>query len=319
MPKALLGPVLSDVLELSKGKAFTLASAFYSAPRLDALTISAQSADILVRLDLNSIDAWVARAIAPDALLRLWQRHPKVDIKVFSSEGAHAKVYAGDNAFLIGSANFTVRGLSGTTDEILWLERDSTAKKKMGRALRDYKASLQPVTQDELEVYVAKNLAQVKALQRRAARSPEDSLPPRVHRPARMGSYEQFLSWLSATQSSAASEILARANGKGQLSGHIRMNFYGIRQFLLAQPAQGEYLRSADPDRYRLSRDGNMEQAIERFVAMEASDEGGLSVDTWRTYLPERAGGKPKTGGGTSGNLNRMLPLVAKYLRYAAK
>ena len=96
------------------------------------------------------------------------------------------------------------------------------------------------------------------------------------------------------------------------------MNFYGIRQFLLAHAVQGKYLRSVDPGDYQLCNDGAMEQAIKRFVGKEAIDEGGLSVNTWRTYLPERSGGKPKSGGGTAGNLNRMLPLVARYLKHAA-
>ena len=161
MAEALIGPVLSDVLSLSEGKTFTLASAFYSEARLDVTTIATRSADLLVRLDLNSIDAWVARAIAPDALLRFWQRHSKVDINVFYSPGAHAKIYAGDSAFLVGSANFTVRGLSGTTDEVLWLERDSAAKRKMMQALKDYKSNLWHLTRAHLEEYVDRNIAKV--------------------------------------------------------------------------------------------------------------------------------------------------------------
>lgn len=319
MAEALLGPVLSDVLAVSEGKKFTLASGFYSETRLDATTISAKSADFLVRLDLNSIDAWVARAIAPDALLRLWQRHPKVSINVHCSPGAHAKIYAGDGEFLIGSANFTVRGLSGTTDEVLWRERDPARRKKMMATLNECKTHMHPLTRAELEEYVDKNIVKVTKLQKRAAKSEEDSLPPAVRRPARIGTYEDYLSWLAQSDSPAATVILARAHGQGQLSGHIRMNFYGIRQFLLAHPAQTTSLRATAPDIYRLCDDGPMEAAIKRFVDREAIDEGGLNVNTWRTYLPERSGGKPKSGGGTSGNLNRMLPLVAAYLKHIAR
>jgi hypothetical protein len=93
------------------------------------------------------------------------------------------------------------------------------------------------------------------------------------------------------------------------------MNFHGIRQFLLAHPTEARTLRRADPSAYRLFRDRTMEQALKQFVINEAIDEGGLKVNTWRTYLPEGSGGKPKSGGGTSGNLNRMLPLLARYLK----
>ena len=59
MNKAILGPVLSDVASFSDGKKFILASAFYSEDRLDALEVGAKSIEIMVRLDLNSVDGWV--------------------------------------------------------------------------------------------------------------------------------------------------------------------------------------------------------------------------------------------------------------------
>lgn len=316
MADAIVGPMLADVLALSSGRTFVLASAFYSEARLDATTISAGSADFMVRLNLKSIDDWVARAIAPDALLKLWERHNDVDLNVYCGPGAHAKIYVGDDAFCVGSANFTVRGLAGTTDEILWRERDPSARKKMLRALKEYKSGLHPLTREELKDYVDRNLAIVKKLQLQSKRSMEDSLPPQLHRPVRTGNYDEFLLWLSAQKSGAANEILSRANGKGQLSGHVRMNFYGIRQFLIAHPTHRKDLQSASPDGYRLCNDAPMEHAMKRFVEMEAADEGGLVLDTWRTYLPARSGGKPKSGGGTSGNLNRMMPLLANYLTF---
>lgn len=319
MGHAIIGPVLSDIMALAGGEQFVLASAFYSAARLDATTISAKRTEILVRLDLASIDEWVARTIAPDALLRLLQRHPDIDIKVYCSPTAHAKVYAGDTAFFVGSANYTVRGLSGMADEILWLESDPKAAGVMRRALALYRSTLQPIAKDDLEEYVNKNLAKVKDLHRKARRSREDVLPSTTRRPPRIGTYEKFLTWLRTARSPAAAEVLARARGKGNLSGHIRMNFYGIRQFLLGHPVHGRRLRDADPALYRLTHDNSTEEALGRFVRDEAADEGGLVVDTWRTYLPESVSGKPKSGGGTLGNLNRMLPLMARHLKQVCR
>lgn len=288
---------------------------FFSAARLDALTVSALRAEVLIRIDLNSIDLWVARAIAPDALVRFWKRHANVKLSVFCSSTAHAKVYAGDEGFLVGSANLTVRGLSGTTDEILWRENKYGARKEMLAALDLYKARLNPISLEELEAYVEQHASEVLTLQKDAQKSPEDSLPDSLQRPARIGDYDAFLAWLARQNSSAAREIHARAHGRGQLSGHIRMNFFGIRQFLIANPAAALALRKAPVDSYALYRDAAMQGALSRFVVGEARSEGGLVVDTWRTYLPMGSGGKPKTGGGTSGNLNRMLPLMAKFLK----
>jgi len=313
MPKAILGPVLSDILALSHGRHFVLASAFYSEARLDATTITARSSDVLVRLDLKSIKAWVDRAIAPDALLRFWTRHQGNNVSVYYGPRAHVKVYAGDHAFLVGSANFTVRGLGGFNDEILWRESAFPARSLMMRALRQYRASLKRLDLGELEEYVGNNIERVKELQKRVPASDENVLPSVLERPRRVGTYETFLRWLDSQNSSAAREILDRAHGKGQLSGHIRMNFFGIRQFLLAHPNQASQLRLADPGSYKLCNDPAMEQAIARFVKEEAADEGGLEVSIWTTYLPMRSGGAPKSGGGTSGNLNRMLPLLSRF------
>lgn len=314
MRKAIVGPVLSDLSQLWAGHHFVLATAFYSAARLRSTTLTAQSADILVRLDLGTPDEWITRAVAPDALLDFIDRHTNVDIRVYCGPRAHAKVYLGDHAFLVGSANYTVRGLAGTAAEVVWYESSSEAVTKMRRAMVEYRRSLTPLSRAALYDYVERYRDIVKRQQSKAQRSPEDILPTEEARPARTGSYELFLRWLGR-RDGAAAEILARAHGKANLSGHIRMNFFGIRQFLLAHPAYGDVLRRADPQTYRLAADVALQQDLKTFVHLEARDEGGLAVDTWRTYLPEHSGGKKKTGGGTQGNLNRMLPLMARYLR----
>jgi len=268
----------------------------------------------LLRLDLTRPDEWIARSVAPDALLELLERHQNVDIRVYCGPNSHAKVYLGDHAFLVGSANYTVRGLAGIAAEIVWYDSSSASVQKMRNALAAYRRSLTPLPHSALRDYVERYRDVVKAQSRKAARSPEDILPTAPVRTPRTGSYEQFLTWLE-TGDGAAKEILARANGKANLSGHIRMNFYGIRQFLLAHPAHGQTLRSTDPQTYQLVKDHALQQDLRYFVNHEAADEGSLIVSTWRTYLPEHSGGKPKSGGGTQGNLNRMLPLMARYLR----
>jgi phosphatidylserine/phosphatidylglycerophosphate/cardiolipin synthase-like enzyme len=312
--KAIVGPVLSDLSGLWQGSEFVLASAFYSASRLRSTTITTQSAELLVRLDLTSPDEWITRAVAPDALLELLERHSNVDIRVYCGPRAHAKVYLGDDAFVTGSANYTVRGLAGTAAEVVWYESSRAAVRAMRRALAEYRRSLTPLTRSELEKYVERYRDIVKKRQGAAVRSLEDILPTDTERPRRTGSYESFLKWLER-RDGAADEVLARAHGKGNLSGHIRMNFFGIRQFLLAHPKHGQLLRRADAQTYRLSDDSALQQDLKAFVDGEAADEGGLIVDTWRTYLPAHSGGKPKSGGGTQGNLNRMLPLMAQFLK----
>jgi hypothetical protein len=112
----------------------------------------------------------------------------------------------------------------------------------------------------------------------------------------------------------AAQMIYARARGQGQLSGHIKQNFFGLRQFLIAYPRTMRDLAMQDPSSYLLHRDRSVQARLKSFVNREATNEEDFKVDTWKTYLPESSGGKPKSGGGTSGNLKRMLPLVARFL-----
>lgn len=314
MSTPIVGPVLADVSELWRGQHFVLATAYYSAARLRATTITTPSAEVLVRLDLNRPDEWISRSIAPDALLAFFDRHSGVDLRMYCAPFAHAKVYLGDGAFLVGSANYTVRGFSGLASEMMWRVSSPAAVRKMRRALAVYRCGLQPLTREALEKYVMKFRDIVEERQASAHRSAEDVLPPDPQRPPRVGSYDKFLTWLTG-KGAAAEEVRLRGHGKGNLSGHIRMNFYGLRQFLLAYPRYGSELRKVSPEEYRLAKDVRLRQDLRHFVTDEAANEGGLVVSTWRTYLPEHSGGRPKSGGGTQGNLNRMLPLMARFLR----
>ena len=127
--------------------------------------------------------------------------------------------------------------------------------------------------------------------------------------------FEGFLKWLNLQKTPSAKEIYQRAYGKGNLSGHINRNFYGIRQFLLAYPELVEVFSQLNSDTYKLSADTNQETTIAEFVKNHANDEEKFVLDTWKTYLPIECGGRAKKHGGTIGNLNRMLPLIARYMK----
>src|SRR3546814_6801149 len=85
----------------------------------------------------------------------------------------------------------------------------------------------------------------------------------------------------------------------------IRQNFFGLRQFFLVNPGNMSLLSKQEADTYTLSKDAKTAATLSAFVKQRAQDEGPFKLSTWRTYLPESAGGKPKSGGGTSGNLKR--------------
>jgi hypothetical protein len=316
----ILGPVMADLdkVGLDKGQ-LIVATAFYSRPRLEELAPQAERIDLLVRLDLSTPLEWIAGGVAPDALLDFAKKEAArgAVVRIFCGATAHAKVYLGAKGFFVGSANLTVRGFGGLANEVLWYEDHPPAMRIMRQTLGAYRQGLSHLAIDELEHYVQTYSATVKAAirSRRHAKNPEAELPPGLRdRASRLGDYPDFIGWLEGRRDPASDVIRRRARGEGQLSGHIRRNFFGLRQFLVAHPSIMRLMATKDPAQYRLYRDSATQERLHSFVMQEAADEADLSVSTWRTYLPESSGGKPKTGGGTSGNLNRMLPLIAEYL-----
>jgi hypothetical protein len=317
-PKALIGPTLADLDAIGGGKV-TLATAFYSAGALNALDLAVDELRLMVRLDTSSVYEWAVGSIDPEALRDFIERHSKTcgSVSLHVSPRAHAKLYKGHDGYYVGSANLSSRGFSGSRDEILWFENDAPRRKLVESALNAYEGGFQQLSFEDLDDYVNSNRAAARALAKTlpaAARADEDRTPADVPRPSRLGDYAHFRKWLDRQSGAAAAEIAARANGKGNLSGHIRQNFLGLRQFFISEPSEARRLAKEDSATYSLARDRLASLALGSFAQHRASDEGPFSVSIWRTYLPESAGGKPKTGGGTSGNLNRMLPLVARYL-----
>lgn len=320
--KCVLGPVLSDLEDVGlAGQHAVIATAFYTKGPLQNLRIQAERLTLLVRLDLNSIEEWARGSIAPDALAEFVRRlsGAGIDVKLFVSRLAHAKAYLGQHGFLVGSANLTSRGFSGIGSELLWGDTSAIARERLAQSLRRYRGGMSALSLSRLEQYVETNTKAVNRLARRVRTDLSDE--SRVHhidatsRPTRLGDYDDFLRWLlKRPRNEAAQEIHARGMGKNNLSGHIYRSFYGIRQFLLSDPKLMNRFRVEDANAYRLSADQNVEQQMADFVNYEAADEEDFVLDTWRSYLPKECGGRAGAHGGTIGNLNRMLPLVAHYI-----
>lgn len=317
-PRAIVGPLVSDIASIS-GDEVTLATAFYTSGALDVLNIKAKRLRLLIRLNTQSVADWAMGSLDPIALRTFIQRHQQTcgEVSLLISPTAHAKIYSGQNGYLVGSANLSTRALSGSAAEILWFENDDERKQAMDAAVQDYLQKFSPCSVARLDTYIAANKAKAEQLSKKIPRelfTEEDRLPRGIMRPARLGDYDTFLQWLSKQNSPAAREVLARAYGKSNLSGHIRQAFFGIRQFLLGAPDLMIHFTKVDPGSYSFSGDVSTASKLGAFVIKHARDEGLFSPKKWQTYLPKSAGGKQTSGGATSGNLNRMLPLIARYL-----
>ena len=317
MNHIIVGPVLQhlQMIGLDRG-AITLATAFYSSRALTSLAISAESVTVICRLDLNSTDEWKRGFVAPDALLSFLkvQQSRGASTLLYAAPTAHAKLYAGNRAAaLIGSANLTIRGFGGG-HEILCRLRGRQALHETGRALREYRRTLAKIEIDALQEYVERNERSVRRTKARKKHKwdqlPESNRSVRTH----LGGYDNFLNWLDGVPKAGAEKIKERARGKHNLQGHINRNFFGLRQFYLVFPEDFYRMMEADPDTYKLSKDVEMESHLYEFVHQFAADEEDFLLDRWKTYLPVECGGRAERHGGTIGNLNYMLPLVAAYL-----
>lgn len=321
MSQILVGPILKDVEELGlSGKEALIATAYYTAGPLKKLRIDAQRVTFVVRLDQENLIDWVWGSIDPialcDAVNGLMNRG--IDVKMYAGKLAHAKMYVGEHRALIGSANLTTPGFSGVGNEVLWrLDLQSKQGRNFVRGFRRYTDGMATLSVHELEEFIQKNRSRVAKAARSIRRKSLEVPPAKIteaQRPTRLGSYLGFQKWLGTRGTDAAKEILARAHGKGNLSGHIYRNFYGIRQYLIHSPEKQDKFSELSENTYKLSSDSKTENDISNFVKNYATDEDDFVLDTWKTYLPAECGGRAAKHGGTIGNMNRMLPLVAKYL-----
>jgi hypothetical protein len=266
----------------------------------------------MCRLNFNSTREWELGCIDPPALLDFAdsQIERGCDFRLWGAERAHAKVYVGQTAALIGSANLTLAGFGGG-HEMLELVRSKSSVRRISDALKAYAEGLSEISIEQLRHYVEVNKLRVA---KKKFVAEDDRIPASGVGQLSVGDYLSFKKWLKIESGKSAAEVLARAEGKHNLSGHINRNFYGLRQFFISFPELIEEFARRDPERYKLSKDSQTEAQISKFVANHAVDEGGFSLDRWKTYLPIECGGRAEKHGGTIGNLNRMLPLVARYV-----
>jgi hypothetical protein len=321
--RLIVGPTLDLLRAVGlAGPALYLCTAFYSKSVLGWIgsETTAKKVFVGVRIDLTDIEAWCAGYIDPVALLEFLDRlgSKGTTVQLFGSTSAHAKLFVGGNGVIVGSANLSMRGF-GAGPEIVSTDGPAAVSDGIAAANR-YLATLRHIEIAELRRYVTKNRAQaVREIARRKLRQTyhdQDRLPEtRVQgKKAAAGDYGDFVQWLDRLRFGSAHTIAERARGKSQLSGHINRNFHGLRQHLLSNPDALTRFRGESPDTYKLSADPIAEASLARFVHDRAVDENHFSLNTWRTYLPIECGGRATRHGGSIGNLNRMLPLVARYL-----
>src|SRR5882724_4499780 len=134
MPRRLItSPTFLDLQRINLSSPdLIIATAFYSRAALNVLQGTPKRLRLYFRLDLSDPSEWIQGSIAPDALLdtanRLAARGTEVGI--FVNPGAHAKLYIGTAAAMVGSANLTLRAFSGSP-ELLYEIVDARERKQL--------------------------------------------------------------------------------------------------------------------------------------------------------------------------------------------
>jgi len=253
------------------------------------------------------------------------------------SDDLHAKIYSfSNNKVIIGSANLTWPAMTTNIEIICELTKaDATSFQTLLPTLRsrltpvppkvftDYvdvaadaisKPFEGPVEEDE-EMNAAIDLAEEtlrKSLVRTAPKAPS-LLPLEI---------EKFLEYCRGEKTSVSREIMARMKGKYNLQGHVKHCYYGAMQFLsehlqfiasIAATPGGALYDFTDPSVRTAWRDFLHKHA------REIDKKRDFSFRTLRIYLPPSLGGICTGGGGGSGTLKRVFPVVARMLQVSGK
>lgn len=328
--KLVIGPTFRDLQRINfNSPRLIVATAFYSRSGLNAIEGAPRHFDLYCRLDLSDPSDWIAGSIAPDALLDKINdfNGSGLSINVFVHPSAHAKFYVGQGRLFVGSANLTLRAFSGGP-EVLY---EITQREEIARFVRGakrYFALFRPLDKQQLGEFVRKYRSAVSRLRRqRKIRASEDVIASAVRdNVSKLGNYSDFLNCLDKQGGDAAWLILARGSGRdirrdgknyphNNLSGHVRRSFYGIRQYFLRFPGELDRLIRKDPSQYHVFKDDRLKVNLPTFIKNHAVDEADFTVTGWQTYVPRELGGNAGKRGGAIGSLNRMFPLVARYLR----
>ena len=262
-------------------------------------------------------------------------RKKKFEIHV--SDDLHAKIYSfSNNRVIIGSANLTWPAMTTNIETICDLTKADATKFKPiistfrsrltpipAKVFTDYvdvvadaisKPFEGPVEEDE-EMNAAIDLAEEalrKSLVRTAHRA-SFALPLEI---------EEFFKYCRREKTDLSNEIIDRGlKGKHSLQGHVKHCYYGALRFLSENPQFIPEI-SATPRESLYDFTDLIRTEWRDFLhrhTKEIDAKRDFSFRTLRVYLPPTLGGICSGGGGGSGTLKRILPVVARMLQKSGK
>jgi len=314
----MIKPVTPDIEALKtvvkNGSHITIFSPFYTTAGLfifeKALEVNTSIKEINFNCRLTKHD-WIQGSIDPEALVTLRKNlRSKIKLNISCNDMLHAKAYYNEKIGLIGSANLTSHGFGNGLEFLLMIS---------GSVLDDVKSwfktkissSLREVSFKELEGFIKQNKNEVNKEKKRINRILKRKIARLFYFPV-----DHFIDYCAKLDGQAPKEVVLRFMGKDQLSGHIKNFYYASYQFLNKNDSLVKPIAKIPPNDFRLQNTPYID-VWRRFVkSTEIKDipSVGFSAKSTLRYLPVQLGGTQTKGGAGIGNLNRVLPLVARFI-----
>jgi len=302
---------------VGEGSRVTIFSPFYTAAGLLLFKHLLDKNDSIKEVDFNcrlTKYDWIQGSIDPESLLKIVKSSAgRIKFNIAHEDTLHAKAYFCEKKGLIGSANLTLRGF-GNGLEFLLLISDSVLKSTKEWLEKHVSPYLEKITLSDLEHFIEKNKTEVYEKRRRIKRALNKKIKRKIAS-LPYPSIDDFIDYCAKLNRAAPKEIVLRSMGKDQLSGHIKNLYYASQQFFDKYQKLIKQLSKASPDDFRLQNapfKRTWIKFIQSSLLRNILSVGFLAQSTLN-YLPSVVGGKQTTGGAGIGNLNRILPLVAKF------
>lgn len=258
--------------------------------------------------------------------------HRKKEFDIRISDDLHAKIYNFSNdTVIIGSANLTWSAMTNNIEIVCQLtDKEAAISLDFLSSLRDH---LTHVTAETFSDYVAVaadaiSKPDVEPLEEDAEMNAAIELAEEVFRKAltsvapeapqlRQMQFEKFIEYCRYESTDVSREVIARYEGKHNLQGHVKHCFFGSFRFLSEFPQFINQVAATPVNSLYDLTDTTVNTQWRNFLLAHSNEidkERSFSFHTLRVYLPPSLGGICSGGGGGSGTLKRVLPLVARML-----
>lgn len=302
---------------IKKGKSLTIFSPFYTRAGLLLLKHLLDENNSIKEINFNcrlTTHDWIQGSIDPISLHSITKSlSGKIKFHFACNDILHAKVYYCEKKGLIGSANLTSRGFGTGLEFLLFISGD-ILERTQEWVNSNISPHLTPISLKGLSRFINKNKTDVEKQKEKIRKLIKKKRKPKKI-PLPISPIDGFIDYCANLRGEAPKEVVLRFMGKLNLSGHIKNFYYASQQFLSAHQTIINPISRMSPEKFRLRNTPYKDKWINFVNSENLKDDPkvGYSAESTLKYLPAGLGGTQTTGGGGIGNINRVLPLVARF------